>query len=90
MLQKIHLYPPAHYVRVLGKMGEFTGTPFPALLRKGRALFATGSDPPRRRPCPSGDSLTGIHSRAKGFLSLKKTVMNPMLKEAKHFKLKML
>ena len=48
MLQKIHLYPPAHDARVSGKMGEFegefTGTPFLALLRKGRALFAAGID----------------------------------------------
>ena len=60
-------------MRVLGKMGEFegetTGTPFLALLRKGWALFAASSDPTGgRRPCPLGDSLTGIDSRAKGFL----------------------
>ena len=63
---KKYLYPSAHYVRVWGKMGEFegesTGTPFLASLGKGWALFAASSDP------TGGRSLTGIDSRAKGFL----------------------
>ena len=58
--------------------GESTGTPFLVLLRKGWALFAASSDPTGgRRPCPSGDSLTGIDSRAKGFLPPQDKTLSP-------------
>ena len=51
-------------------MGESEMTETPSLAPlKGWVLFAASSDPTNGRgPCPSGDSLTGIDSGAKGFL----------------------
>ena len=62
IIKNVHLYLSVHYVRVLGKMGEFEGeeTPF---CRKQRPDGRPQAVPVRRRR-----SLTGIDSRAKGFL----------------------
>ena len=60
MLQKIHLYPPAHYVRVLGKMGEFEGEET-AFCRKQRP-----DGRPQAVPVATKEA-TGIDSRDEGF-----------------------
>ncbi len=45
-------------------------------LRGKEPLFAASSDSTGgRRPCPLGDSLTGIDSRAKGFLPPQNNIM---------------
>ena len=72
MLQKMSIFTrqtPRVFGEGWGSLRGTTGTSFLALLRKDRALFAASSDPTGgRRPCPSGDSLTDIDSRAKGIL----------------------
>ena len=68
-MKNVHLYLSVHYVRVLGKMGEFEGElreRLSSLRRKGLGLFAASCGPTGGGNVDARKVITGIDSRAKG------------------------
>ena len=78
-MKNTYLYLPVYYVRVLGKMGEFEGdygNAFPRFAAERLGPFCRKQRPdgrPQAVPVRRRRSLTGIDSRAKGFLPPQKT-----------------